>query len=323
MAELSMLQEIVEAVYQKHKDNRDGEVANYIPELAKADPEAFGIVVTTTDGGVVSAGNVDSEFSIQSVSKPFVYGLALEQFGVEAVGQCVGTEPSGESFNAIELDPVSGLPFNPMINAGAISITGMLYDELGDQTGDRVLRLFSDLAGSAIDIDVQTFESEYATAARNRALAYLMQSAGSFNPPVEDKLAVYFRQCSAMVTARKLSMMAATLANIGTHPTTGKTVFSPLTVRHILSVMFTCGMYDFAGRWAVDVGLPAKSGVSGCVMAVVNRQIGIGLYSPRLDAHGNSVRAIGACRDLAEELGLHAFEFANSGSSILSMYLQD
>lgn len=321
MGDVSLLQEIVNSIYEKHRYNDAGTVASYIPALASADPDAFGIVITTINNNVVTAGEVDIPFSIQSVSKPFIYGLAMEEFGLEAVSQRVGTEPSGESFNAIELDPKTHLPFNPMINAGAISMTGMLYEKYGERTKDILLRLYSDLADGTIDIDQQIFESERETASRNRALAYLMQSVGVFEPPVEEKLSAYFSQCSAMVTARKLSLMAATLANIGTHPETGVVVYSPLTVRQVLSVMFTCGMYDFAGRWAADVGLPAKSGVSGCVMAVVNRQIGIGLYSPRLDEYGNSVRAIGACRDLAEELGLHAFEFTNSGSSLLGTYL--
>lgn len=322
MPELSLLQQIVDSVYDAHKSNQDGAVASYIPELAKADPEAFGIAITTIGNQTVTAGDVDVDFSIQSVSKPFVFGLALEEFGVEAVSRHVGTEPSGESFNAIELNPETRLPFNPMINAGAISVTGMIYDAFGTDSRDRILRLFSELSGDSVDIDESIYESEMVTASRNRALAYLMQSVGSFDAPIEEKLSAYFCQCSALVNARKLSMMAATLANIGTNPATGQTVYSPLTVRRILSVMFTCGMYDFAGRWAIDVGLPAKSGVSGCVMAVVNRQIGIGIWSPRLDAHGNSVRAIGACRNLAEELGLHAFEFSNRGSSILSMYIE-
>jgi glutaminase len=138
---------------------------------------------------------------------------------------------------------------------------------------------------------------------------------------VDEIVDLYTRQCAITVTATQLATMAATLANIGTNPVTGDTILSPLTVRHALSLMFTCGMYDYAGRWAVDVGLPAKSGVSGGVMAVVNRQIGVGMYSPRLDEHGNSVRAIKACVQLTEEFGLHAFEFSNTGSSMLGVYL--
>jgi glutaminase len=321
LSDLSILQGIVDSIYERHKNIQEGDVATYIPALAQADPDAFGIAITTINNKAVTAGDVDVEFSIQSVSKPFVYGLAIEDLGEKEVARRVGTEPSGESFNAIELDPQTRLPFNPMINAGAISTSGMLYDKYGAKTKEQILQCFSDQAGDTINIDESTFRSELDTASRNRALAYLMQSVGNFDDPVEEKLAAYFSQCSAMVSARKLSMMAATLANIGTHPATGMVVFSPLTVRRILSVMFTCGMYDFAGRWAVDVGLPAKSGVSGCVMAVVNRQIGIGIYSPRLDSYGNSVRGINSCRDLAEELGLHAFEFTNRGSSMLDMYM--
>lgn len=215
MSDLSILQGIVDSIYERHKDNQEGEVATYIPALAQADPDAFGIAITTINNEVVTAGDVDGEFSIQSVSKPFMYGLALEDLGDEAVDRRVGTEPSGESFNAIELDPQTHLPANPMINAGAISTTGMLYEKYGDETGKRILQCFSALAGDTVGIDESTFKSERDTAARNRALAYLMQSVGSFDAPVEEKLAAYFSQCSTMVTARKLSMMAATLANIG------------------------------------------------------------------------------------------------------------
>jgi glutaminase len=323
MADFEILQGIINSIYDRYKDNNEGAVASYIPALAQANPDAFGIAITTINNNTLAAGNTDDQFSIQSVSKPFVYGMALEELGEAAVSARVGAEPSGESFNAIELDAQTRLPFNPMINSGAISVTGMLYDKHSEQTQSKIMELYSDLTGGTIHIDESTYRSELDTAARNRALAFLMQSVGAFEPPVEEKLEAYFSQCSAMVTARELSLMAATLANVGTNPATGVKVYSPLTVRRILSVMFTCGMYDFAGRWAVDVGLPAKSGVSGCVMAVVNRQIGIGLYSPRLDKYGNSVRAIAACRDLAEELGLHAFEFTNSGSSMLSPYIEE
>lgn len=323
MAKHSLLQEIVNAVYEAHKSNNEGMVASYIPALADADPEAFGIAITTVDGTVVSAGDVDSLFSIQSISKPLVYGLALETFGAEAVHNNVGSEPSGEAFNAIELNAESGLPFNPMINAGAIAVTGMLYERFGDRTSDELLALFSNLAGETVEIDQEVYESELEHGSRNRALAYLMQSVGVYRPPVEPALAAYFHQCSALVNARSLSMIAATLANIGTHPITGERQYSPMTVRQILSLMFSCGMYDFAGRWAVDVGIPAKSGVAGGVMAVINRQFGMAMYSPRLDPHGNSVRAIAACRHLAEELGLHVFEFSNIGSSIAATYLRD
>jgi glutaminase len=181
--------------------------------------------------------------------------------------------------------------------------------------------LFSNLANADLSIDENVFRSEINSAYRNRALTHLMRGLDVISDTVEEKLQLYTKQCSVNVNAKHLATMAATLANFGVNPFSGKTVLSSLTVRHILSVMFTCGMYDYAGRWAVDVGVPAKSGVSGGLMAVVNRQIGIGIFSPRLDEIGNSVRAIQACIDLADELGLHAFEFTNKGSSMLEIYL--
>jgi glutaminase len=317
---LSILQGVVERVYKTHLPNTAGEVAQYIPELAQADPDPFGIVVVSVDKGVVAVGDVDTPFTIQSISKPFVFGFALDLLGAERTYGLVGTEPSGEAFNSIEMNPLTQRPFNPMVNAGAIAMSSLLHDHFGDDTEREILQLFGRLAGEPVDVNEKVFSSELATADRNRALAYLMKSVGAVNAPVEEKLSLYTKQCSINVTARQLATMAATLANIGTNPVTGEMVFSPLTVRNILSVMFTCGMYDFAGRWAVDVGIPAKSGVSGGVMAVINRQVGIGIFSPRLDEHGNSVRAIAACIDLAEELGLHNFEFSNVGSSVLGVY---
>lgn len=322
MSDLEVIQSIVDDIYQRHKDNSDGEVAQYIPELANADPEPFGIAISTINNELITAGDVETPFSIQSVSKPFVFGLAIDECGEEKTFNSVGTEPSGEAFNAIELHPETSLPYNPMVNSGAIAMTSLIYDKYKNETQDTILNLFSELAGETIQYDESVYQSEIDTSARNKALTYLMQSVNAIEAPVEEKLQAYIKQCSANVNARQLSVMGATLANIGKNPITGNTIYDPLTVRKILSVMFTCGMYDFAGKWAVDVGLPAKSGVSGGVLAVVNRQIGIGIYSPRLDEHGNSVRAIAACIDLAEELGLHMFEFTNKGSSMLGYYIE-
>lgn len=321
MSDLSMLKSVVEAAFERYRENSSGEVAQYIPELAEADPEPFGIAVVTANKDIITAGDVETPFSIQSISKAFVFGQVLDALGPEKTFAHVGTEPSGEAFNAIELDPRTHRPYNPMVNAGAIAMTSLLHEHYGERAEAQMLRLFSGLAGEPLAIDEKLYQSELASADRNRALAYLMRSAGAMEAPVEAKLDLYTKQCSVNVTARQLATMAATLANIGTNPFTGETVYTPATVRNILSVMFTCGMYDFAGRWAVDVGIPAKSGVSGGVMAVVNRQIGIGIFSPRLDEQGNSVRAIAACIALAEELGLHAFEFTNVGSSMLGVYV--
>lgn len=316
-----MLNQILQDVHDQLLPEHGGEVATYIPALGEADPEHFGLAIVTAGGEVFTAGNADTPFTIQSVSKPFTLALALNTCGPERTFRHVGTEPSGDSFNSVVLDPVTKVPSNPMVNSGAISMTGLLHQVHGADAFEALRHDYSRFAGTDLGFDERVYESELGTAHRNRAIANLMRSGDVIGDPVEEIVELYTRQCSLTVSARTLAVMAATLANIGTNPLTKVNVLDPLTVRHVLSLMFTCGMYDYAGRWAVDVGLPAKSGVSGGVMAAVNRQVGIGLYSPRLDERGNSVRAIKACVQLAEELGLHAFEFSNAGSSMLSVYL--
>jgi len=315
-----VIADIVSAVHRRVANETGGDVATYVPALAAADPEAFGIAVTATTGETFEVGDVEVPFTIQSVSKPFSLSLALDRAGHDAVYARVGTEPSGDAFNSVLLNP-DGRPFNPMVNAGALAVAGLLRNEYRDDAFDQIRAGYERFAGSPLGFDDAVYRSEIATAHRNRAIAQLLRQNDVIVDPVEEVIDLYTRQCSLTVTAAQLATMAATLANVGTNPITRVTVADSLTVRHVLSLMFTCGMYDYAGRWAVDVGTPAKSGVSGDVMAVVNRQIGMGLYSPRLDQHGNSVRAIKACVQLAEELGLHAFEFSNAGSSLLGVYL--
>jgi glutaminase len=316
-----MMQSTLEAIHERLKGLNEGRVADYIPALGEADPAHFGIAVVTAEGQAYTVGDTDVPFTIQSISKPFSFALALEACGAEETYRHVGTEPSGDSFNAITLDQATNRPFNPMVNAGAIAVSALIHDHHGTDPFEAIRSTYGRLAGRNLKVDEAVFRSEKQTGHRNRAMAHLMRQASIIKDPVEEKLDLYFRQCAIRVTAKDLAVMAATLANVGQNPLTGETVFSPLNVRHVLSVMFTCGMYDYAGQWAVDVGLPAKSGVSGGIMAVVNRQIGIGIFSPPLDAFGNSVRGIKACVDLAEEFGLHAFEFTNAGGGLLKAYL--
>jgi glutaminase len=261
-------------------------------------------------------------FTIQSMSNPFTFALALNACGPERVFERVGAEPSGDEFNAVTLDG-EGKPFNPMVNAGAVAVAGLLHETHGADAFEFIREKFSELAGADLDVDEAVYESEMETAHRNRAMAHLMKLNDVIRGDVDEVIDVYTKQCSLRVNAKQLAMMAATLANIGINPTTEVPVVDSLSVRHTLSTMFACGMYNYAGRWAVDVGMPAKSGVSGGVFAVVNRQLGIASYSPRLDGRGNSVRGIEACVRLAEELGLHAFEFSNAGSSMLEIYLRE
>ena len=283
-----------------------GKPADYIPELGKVDPSLFGIAIATTDGEVYGVGDTQHPFTIQSVSKPFMYGYALNRYGREAVLKHVGVEPTGEAFNSIVLDEVANRPFNPMVNAGAIAVAELMDGASQEQRTANMLALFGNLAGRPLGIDEAVFRSEEATGHRNRAIAYMMLNTGMIKGDPNDVLDLYFRQCSVNVTTRDLAIMAATLANDGTNPITGKKVFQAEYVRDVLSVMNSCGMYDYAGEWAYEVGMPAKSGVSGCIIAVIPGQIGIGVFAPPIDSHGNSLRGIRVCQEISKEFELHA-----------------
>src|SRR4029079_13406542 len=301
-----------------------GKPADYIPELGKVEPSLFGIAIATTDGEVYGVGDTQHPFTIQSVSKPFMYGYALNRYGREAVLKHVGVEPTGEAFNSIVLDEVANRPFNPMVNAGAIAVAVSMRGESEAERNANMLALFSSLAGRPLDIDEGVFRSEQATGHRNRAIAYMMLNTSMLTRDPQDVLDLYFRQCSLNVTCRDLAIMAAELANDGKNPLTGEPVLSTDYVRDVLSVMNSCGMYDYAGEWAYEVGMAAKSGVSGSIIAVIPGQIGIGVYSPPIDTHGNSVRGIAVCQELSDEFGLHAFNNrTNVGSVIRRDYRGD
>ncbi len=295
----------------------DGEVASYIPELGKIDPDAFGIALATVDGRVYTVGDCALEFTIQSVSKPFMYGRALERLGRDALLKAVGVEPTGEAFNSIVLDEVANRPFNPMVNAGAIAIAALIDGDTLQERSRNMLAVFADFAGRDLGIDEAVFRSEQATGHRNRAIAWMMLNTGMIGRPPEEVLDLYFRQCSVNVTCRDLSIMAATLANHGINPVSGRAALAPEHVRDVLSVMHSCGMYNYAGQWSYEVGMPAKSGVSGCIVAVMPGQMGLAIFSPRLDAHGNSVRGIRVCQEMSKTFELHAFDSRPSAGSIV------
>jgi glutaminase len=318
----AQMQEIVDAVYEKYKNVDDGEVATYIPELSKADPKHFGICITTVDGHVFRAGDWDQEFTIQSMCKPFAFQMALEQHGVEETLKHVGVEPSGDAFNSIELDPKTARPFNPMINSGAIAIASLIKKSPVEAGVLAFVDRMSETVGRKLRIDPAVMQSETLSGNRNRAIAYLMLNFGIIDGQVNESLHQYFAQCSMLVTCQDMASMAATLANMGTNPITGNRVFDFRYIKYVVTVMFTCGLYDYAGGWAYEVGLPAKSGVSGGIFGVVNRQLGVSVYSPKLDAQGNSVRGILVCKELASHFGLHAFEFMNVGSSFMQWLLK-
>ena len=290
------------------RDCRDGAVADYIPELAKADPEDFAIVLATADGRVYSAGDADKPFTIQSISKPFMYGLALRLLSPAYMKAKVGVEPSGDAFNAISLDPHSGIPRNPMINAGAIATAAQVWHHDPAGAEATTVAYFSALAGRPLRVDEAVYRSERATGHRNRAISHLLRNAEVIEEEPEPGLDLYFRQCSLSVTCRDLAVMAATLACQGRNPLTGDEPLDAAITTRMLAVMGSCGMYDYAGQWLYDVGMPAKSGVGGGVLAVVPGRLGIAVYSPRLDHFGNSVRGIATCRRLSQSLELHLFD---------------
>jgi glutaminase len=309
--------QLVAEAHARFAQMRAGHVATYIPALAVMPPELFGIALLTTEGELHEAGDSRHPFTIQSVSKPYTYALAVDLLGRDRMREAVGVQPMAEAFNALELEPVRNRPFNPMVNAGAIAVAGLLRQRLGTDAFQVLRHSLSLAAGRELELDETVYRSEAETGHRNFALAHLLRGAGVFSVAAEQAVDLYFRQCSLLVTAADLAAMAGTLANVGRQPVTGVEVFGLDAVRDTLSVMFTCGLYDGAGDWACRVGVPAKSGVGGGLAAVVNRQLGMGLFSPRLDANGNPVRALAACELLAEELGLHLFEASNPGSRLL------
>jgi glutaminase len=308
---------LVRRLYARNLEDRSGQVADYIPELARVEPDLFGIAICHQSGHLLEAGDAGAPFTIQSVSKVFTFAMLHDLVGRAEVFSWVGSQPSADPFNAITLDPRTNRPFNPMINAGAIAVAGRLVEAFGAAAFAKVREVLSRAAGRELGFSQRVFESELETGHRNRAIGHLLRAAEVFTCPVDEVLDLYFRQCSVLVTARDLAVMGGTLANVGANPVTRSTVFGPEAVRDTLSVMFTCGMYDGAGDWACQVGLPAKSGVGGGILAVVNRQLGIGAFSPRLDATGTSVRGQRCCFGLAAELGLHAFDSTNIGSAYL------
>ncbi|GAA1486511.1 glutaminase [Brachybacterium fresconis] len=293
-----------------------GDVAGYIPELAAADPDRVAIALCTVNGTVYSSGDVDHRFSIQSMSKPFAYALAIEDHGLGAVLDNVGVEPSGEAFNELSLDPETGKPRNPMINAGAIATHALLKSD-EESSVERMLKLFSQLTGRQIDIEEAVAASELGAGDRNLGLAHLLRAAGALAQEPGPAVEGYIRQCAASVTVRDLALMAATLANAGVQPETGEQVLRRQTTRQVLSVMASCGMYDAAGDWLSTVGIPAKSGVAGGIIGVLPGQIGVVVFSPRLDPHGNSARGIEMMKRLSEDLGLHLMDTGRPARSSL------
>lgn len=302
---VDVVEALVRKVFEATRTDRGGHVADYIPELAAVRADSFGICIATVDGHVYEVGDTDVPFTIQSISKPFTYALALADRGAAAVTEKIDVEPSGEPFNEISLDPDTERPRNPMINAGAITAASLIEGTDVNHRFDRIRAACARYSGRELPFNEDVYRSEARTGHRNRAIGHMLRSFDIITDEPEEVVDLYFRQCSLDVTCRDLGLMAATLANNGTQPITGEQALTPELVEHVLSVMATCGMYDSAGEWLTDVGLPAKSGVGGGVLAVLPGQIGIAVFSPRLDEHGNSVRGTAACQALSRDLELH------------------
>jgi glutaminase len=297
-----------------------GAVADYIPELSKADPNHFGISLATIDGHVYEVGDTRIPFTIQSISKAFVFALALDTLGAARVESAIGVEPSGDAFNSIRLN-ADNHPFNAMVNSGAIACSGLIREAKGDGAFEYIRQALGRFAGRDLGVDEAVFASENATGDRNRAIAYLLRNSSVIKDNVDAVLEVYFRQCSILVTARDVAIMAATIANRGKNPVTGKQVVTPYAISRTLSVMTSSGMYDYAGEWIYRVGIPAKSGVGGGVLAALPARLGLGSYSPRLDSHGNSVRGIKICEALSAHYDLHMLNRSDDArNSIIADY---
>jgi glutaminase len=297
-----------------------GAVADYIPELGKADPAHFGISLATLDGHVYEVGDTQIPFTIQSMSKPFVFALALDTLGAARVESAIGVEPSGDPFNSIRLN-AENHPFNAMVNAGAIACTGLIHEAKGDGAFEYIRQALGRFAGRDLDVDDAVYASESATGDRNRAIGYLLRTNAVIKDNVTSVLEAYFRQCAVLVTARDIAVMAATLANRGVNPVTGEQVMTPYAISRTLSVMTSSGMYDYAGEWIYRVGIPAKSGVGGGILAALPARLGLGSYSPKLDKHGNSVRGIKVCEALSSHYNLHMLNRSDDArNSIIADY---
>jgi glutaminase len=301
-------QRLVDAAYAKYKGLQDGKNADYIPILTETPSDLFGLVIVTKDGKVYSAGDVDYQFSIQSVSKPFTAALIMTQQGPAALKEKIGVEPTGLPFNSkLALEIYKARSVNPLVNAGAIAAVSMVKATSEADRWNQVSQNLSDFAGRPLTVLEKVYDSEYSTAWGNRGIANLLYNWGRLYSDPEEALRVYTRECSVGVSAKDLGMMGATLANGGVNPLTRKQVMPAQHVPELLAIMATAGFYDESGDWMYTAGLPAKTGVGGGIVAVVPGRFAIAAFSPRLNEAGNSVRSLNAIRDIAGQLGVGVF----------------
>ena len=297
------IEKALENAYTKYKDLKEGANADYIPVLAKVDSDLFGIAIVTVDGKVYKAGNLDFQVSIQSISKVFTMARVMEDLGPEAIFDNMGVDATGQVFNSIvAIEQYQGQEMNAMVNPGAIASTSMIAGKDADEIWNKIITTYNIFAGRELTVLEEVYESEAATNQRNQALAMLMYAYGRIADNPLQATDIYTRQCSVGVNAQDLATMAATLANGGVNPVTGKKAVSSENIPEILAVMATAGLYDDSGKWLYHTGLPAKSGVGGGIIAVVPGLFGIAAISPPLDAAGNSVRAQRAITDITNDL---------------------
>jgi len=300
--------EITTAAFLRYRDLESGDVADYIPALAGADPALFGLSVGEVEGGVHDVGDSDHAFSVQSISKAFVYALVCEEYGHEIVKERVGVNNTGLPFNSVmALELNNGHPMNPMVNAGAITTTSLMPGATPAEQWERIRTGLSAFAGRQLVMDGGVYASETATNFRNKAIARLLESYGRLEEDPLEMVDIYTRQCSLLVTSHDLAIMGATLADGGVNPLTGIRVVSPAVCRDTLSMIAASGMYERSGEWLFEIGIPAKSGVSGGIVAIAPGKGAIGAYSPRLDSAGNSIRGQRAIAYLSRALGLNLF----------------
>ena len=304
------VQQAVDSAYAKYRTLQEGKNADYIPALAKVDPNLFGIAVVTADGKVYTAGDIKTEVSIQSISKVFTMAQVIQEQGLESIEKRIGVDATGARFNSIiAVEGVrtvvgTGAPeMNPLVNPGAISATSMVTGPNADAVWKKIMDFHNDSAGRQLTVLQDVYKSESDTNQRNQAIGALMLAYGYIKSNWQQAVDLYTRQCSIGVNAKDLATMAATLAAAGKNPVTGKQVMDPTKVPGVLAVMATAGLYDDSGKWLYLTGLPAKSGVGGGILAVSPGKFGIAVISPPLDAAGNSVRAQRAIADISNALG--------------------
>ena len=333
------LKNIIKETYDEVFNDNKGNVADYIPQLKYVNDNLFGVVLVTTDGQVIEIGDTKNTFCVQSCSKPINYGIALEKLGSENVHNYVGKEPSGRNFNELCLNE-DGLPHNPLINSGAIMTTSLLFKNLNtSERFDKVFNYWKDLTcNTYLSFNNSIYLSEKDSADRNYCLGYMMQENGSFTGldknisnsikrewninDLKINLELYFQFCSIESNLLGMGLLASTLANGGIHPWSYKKIFKDETVKNILSVMSSCGMYDYSGEWNYEIGIPAKSGVSGLIYTVIPGLCGIATYSPKLDKVGNSYRGVKFFKLLSKKINIHKYENKKS-KNLLSINRND